>query len=214
MKTYLAAIALLCSSTAFAVDYTLPTDGWYQLQSQRGVTLFQTGDKGYFDANPNQTYILINHTTGVRNENFTVADSGPAVCPLDVAATLDYIYELPQRVYDRIDPLTGRDMGQGIDYRVSIDFNDTESGIILSDVFHCEHRAIIANDIPGQLLDIEAKQTLSADSGIASSKMSIVINTIYGSFEYDSDVQQFNVSPAQEQACQIMLLEQACYYPD
>jgi len=66
-------IGLLLPVAAYAVEYILPDDGWYQLQQRNGVTLCQTGDIAVCDV-PAGTYILINHTDGSRNKNFVITD--------------------------------------------------------------------------------------------------------------------------------------------
>ena len=62
--------ALSFPLTALAVDYTLPSDGWYQLQGG-GATICQTGDVMPCDVQAG-IYTLINHSTGVRDDNLQI----------------------------------------------------------------------------------------------------------------------------------------------
>ena len=83
-------LAIFCVNL-YAVEYTLPTDGWYQLQNPSGVTLCQTGDITPCDVEPG-VFILINHTIGLRNENFRIsAPTDSSDCPSAILANLNTI---------------------------------------------------------------------------------------------------------------------------
>lgn len=71
MRNLFIALAIF-SSPVLAVDYVLPDDGWYQLQ-QNTVTVCQTGDVLPCDVEAG-IYVLINHTTGVRNESLKISE--------------------------------------------------------------------------------------------------------------------------------------------
>lgn len=71
-KLIIASIAFC--APAVAVEINLPDDGWYQLQSRETYRSICTSDDTKCDVEPG-IYILINHTSGERNENYIISDA-------------------------------------------------------------------------------------------------------------------------------------------
>lgn len=81
---------------AQAFEYTLPTDGWYQLQGN-GSTLCQTGDQMPCDVDAG-TYTLINHTTGNRDEGFRIESLQDYINPNHSIHKVEHFHRMGEEI--------------------------------------------------------------------------------------------------------------------